>query len=50
MLDHRLQRSPNVSPVLSYRVVFGTMLNVGQRHGRRANINPALVQSTVLES
>ena len=28
-----------------YRVVFDATLNVGQRHRRRANINPALVQS-----
>ena len=42
MLAHRLRRWPNISPVLSYRVVFGVMLNVGQRHRRRANINPAV--------
>ena len=31
--------------VLCYRFVFGAMLHVGQRHRRRANINPALIQS-----
>ena len=48
MLAHRLRRYPNISPVLGYRVVFGAMLNVGQSKRRRANINPALVQSIVL--
>ena len=48
MLFQRLQRWPNISPVLGYHVVFGAMLNVGQRHRRRANINPALVQNIVL--
>ena len=45
MLAHRLRRWPNISPVLGYRVVLGDTLNVGQRHRRRANINPALDQS-----
>ena len=44
MMAHRLQRLHNISPVLGYRLVFGATLNVGQRHRRRANINPALVQ------
>ena len=44
MLAHRLLRSARISPILGYRVVFGAPLNVGQRHRRRANINPALVQ------
>ena len=48
MLAHHLRRWPSISPVLGYSVVFGTLLNVGQRHRRRANINPALVQSIVL--
>ena len=47
MLAHRLRRWPNISPVLSNRVVFGVTLKVGQRHKRQANINPALVQSIV---
>ena len=47
MLSHRLWHWANISPVLGYRVVFGITLNVGQRHRRRANINPALVQSIV---
>ena len=47
MLAHRLRRWPNISPVLDYRVVFGARLNVGQSRRRRANINPALVQSIV---
>ena len=47
MLAHHLRRWPNISQVLSYRVVFGVTLNVGQRHRRPANINPALVQSIV---
>ena len=47
MLPHPLRRWPNIIPVLSYRVVFGVTLNVGQRHRIRANINPALVQSIV---
>ena len=29
--------------VLGYRVMFDTTLNVGQRHRRRAKINPAFV-------
>ena len=45
MLAHRLRRSSNISPVLGYRVVFGATLNVGRRHRRRANINPALAES-----
>ena len=32
--------------VLGYRVVFDAMLNVGQRHRQRANINPAFVQAS----
>ena len=48
MLALRLRCWGNISPVLGYRVVFGLMLNVGQRHRRRANINPVLVQSIVL--
>ena len=48
MLAHRLRHWPNISPVFGYRVVFGATLNVGKRHRRRANINPALVQSIVL--
>ena len=47
MLAHRLQRWANIIPVLGYCVVFGTTLNVGQRHRRRVNITPALVQSIV---
>ena len=47
MLAHRLRRWPNISPVLDYRVVFSARMNVGQRHRRRANINPALAQSIV---
>ena len=47
LLAHRLRRSTTISPVLSYRVVFDATLNVGQRHRRRANINPPLVQSIV---
>ena len=30
----------NISAVLGYRVVFDATLSVGQRHRRRANINP----------
>ena len=51
MLAHRLRRGPNIImiiQVLCYPVVFGAMLNVGQRYRRRANINPAF-QSIVLE-
>ena len=47
MLAHRLGRWANISLVLGYHVVFGAALNVGRRHRRRANINPALVQSIV---
>ena len=47
MLAHYLRRWPNSCPVLGYGVVFGATLNVGQRHRRPANINPAFVQSTV---
>ena len=47
MLAHRLHRWPTISLVLGYHVVFGATLNVGQRHRRRANINPALIQSIV---
>ena len=42
LLAHRLRRWANISPVLGYRVVFDATLNVGRRHKRRANINPAL--------
>ena len=41
LLAHRLRRSANISPVLGYRVVFDSTLNVGQVHSWRANINPA---------
>ena len=44
---HGLWRWANISPVLGYPVMFGAKLNVGQRHRRLANINPALVQSIV---
>ena len=47
VLAHRLRRWSSISPVLGYRVEFGATLNVGQRHRRRANIDPALVQSIV---
>ena len=47
MLAHRLWGWANISPVFGYCVVFSVTLNVGQRHRRRANINPALVQSIV---
>ena len=47
MVAHRLRRWANSSPVLGYCVMFGATLNVGQRHRRRPNINPALVQSIV---
>ena len=40
-----LRRWANISPVFGYRVVFDATLHVGQRHRRRANINPAFVQS-----
>ena len=43
----RLRRCANISPVLGYRVVYDVTLHVGQRHRRRANINPAFVQSIV---
>ena len=33
----------DAEPVLGYRVMFDDTLNVGQRHRRRANINPAFV-------
>ena len=46
MLAHRLRRWANISPVLGYRVVFDATLNVGQRHRRQANSNPALVSSS----
>ena len=45
LLAHRLWRWANISSVLGYRVVFDATLHVGQRHRRRANINPAFVQS-----
>ena len=48
MFAHRLRRWANISPVSGYRAMFGVTLNVGQRHRRRDNINPALVQSIVL--
>ena len=44
LLALRLRRWANISPVLGYCVVFGATLNVGQRHRRRANNNPALAQ------
>ena len=47
LLAHRLRRWANISPVLGYPVVFDATLNVGQRHRRRAYINPAFVQSIV---
>ena len=47
LLAHRLRRWDNISRVLGYRVLFDATLNVGQRHRRRANINPAFVQSIV---
>ena len=48
MLAHCLiRRWANISPLLGYCVTFGATLIVGQRHRRRANINPALVQSIV---
>ena len=47
LLAHCLQRLANISPVFSYRVLFDVTLNLGQRHRRRANIKPALVQSIV---
>ena len=47
LLAHRLRRWANISPLLGYRVVFDATLNVGQRHRRRASINPPLVQSIV---
>ena len=47
-LSVRLRRWANISPVLAYRFVFGALLNVGQRHRQRANINPALIQSILL--
>ena len=43
LLAHRLRRWANISPVLGYCVVFDATLNVGQRHRRQANINPAFV-------
>ena len=46
LLVHRLQRLANISPVFGYRVVFNVMLNVGQRHRRRANNNPAFASSS----
>ena len=46
LLAHRLRRWANISPVLGHRVVFDATLNVGQRHRRRANINPALASSS----
>ena len=45
LLAHRLRRGANISPVLGYRVMFDATLHVGQRHRRRASINPAFVQS-----
>ena len=47
LLAHLLRRWANISPVLGYCVVFDATLNVGQHHRRRANINPAVVQSIV---
>ena len=40
------RRWPNAGLMLAHRLFVAT-LNVGQRHRRRANINPALVQSIV---
>ena len=48
LLAHSLRRWANISPVLGYRVMFDATRNVGQRHRRRANINPPIVQSIVL--
>ena len=42
-MAHCLWRWANISPVLGYCVMFDATLNVGQRHRRRANINPAFV-------
>ena len=47
MLAHRLRRWANISLVLGDCVVFGATLNVGQRHRRWANNNPASIQSIV---
>ena len=47
MLTHRLWRWANISPVLSYCVVFSATLHMGQRHRWRVNIYQALVQSIV---
>ena len=47
MLVNRLRRWANIGPELGYRVMFGAMLNVGQRRRRQANINPASVQIIV---
>ena len=46
LLAHRLRRSADISRVLGDSVMFDAMLNVGQRHRRRANINPALASSS----
>ena len=46
LLAYCLWRWANISPVLGYRVVFDATLNVGQRHRRRASINPALASSS----
>ena len=40
LLAHRLRRWAKSSPVLGYCVVFDATRNVGQRHRRRAKINP----------
>ena len=47
LLAHSLRRWANISPVLFNPVLFDATQNVGKRHSRRANINPALVQSIV---
>ena len=48
MLAYSLRCWANISQVLGNRVVFGAILNVGQRHRQLANINTALFQSIVL--
>ena len=42
MLAHHLRCWAAISLVLGYRVVFGAMLNVGQRHRWQGNIDPAM--------
>ena len=43
LLANPLQCWADISSVLGYPVLFDATLNVGQRHRRRANINPAFV-------